>query len=99
MVIRKSISTPLLFIILMTLNMGALAILILPCKQNWSLIGHIDYNYDCMTWFYADSAIFSLTILFFSLSSFVNPGYIEPPEQVSFMVIIPFLMTGGLANA
>lgn len=84
--IGKSMKTAIFFSLLLFINYILLILVIMPCKNLFCLSLFLDS--ETLIPFYADSVFYLLSILFFILSTFKNPGYLEKPKNISFLVII-----------
>ncbi len=74
---RKSVSTPLFFTGLISINYLILSLFVLPF-----------YNNDCAIWFYFDTGVILLTFLMFTLASCTDPGYLKQPNNISFLTML-----------
>ena len=54
---------------------------------------------DTNAWLVADTALMFLSLLFFTLSSIKDPGYLHKPTKVSFLVSIPQTLMSSLSNS
>ena len=41
-----------------------------------------------MAWFIIDTVLIGLSVIFFAISAFKDPGYLKRPKNVSFLVIL-----------
>jgi hypothetical protein len=81
---RKSIVTPTFFMLLILVNYFILLFIILPCKLYSQLTLLIDFTNQ--VWFIINTILFALTLFFFVLSAFADPGYLKKPKDLQFLV-------------
>lgn len=74
---RKSVSTPIFFLILILLNYFIITFMVCPCKNLQCLLIIVVND---LGWFIAISVFFGLSLLFFILSAFADPGYLKKPK-------------------
>ena len=90
---KKSVTTPLFFIFMIILSYVLMLLLVFPCKQNiLSLINCLVFL--SQSWFIIDTIMLGLSVIFFAMSAFKDPGYLEKPKNATFLVItlIPFII-------
>lgn len=88
---KKSVTTPLFFIFMIILSYVLMILLVFPCKQ-YSLINCLVFL--SQSWFIVDTIMLGLSVIFFAMSAFKDPGYLQKPKNVNFLVItlIPLII-------
>lgn len=69
----KSMTTPLFFIFMILLSYLLLLLLVFPCKYTW--LSHSS-DFLSRSWFIVDTIMLGLSVIFFAISAFKDPGYL-----------------------
>ena len=85
---NRSMTTPFFFMGIISISYILLLLCIFPCKNILNNLIIYIVIINTMAWFVIDTALIGLSFLFFLLSACKDPGYLQKPKKISFLVNI-----------